>query len=83
MGAWHAEAQSRGPQGIDDHRFVELGEGVLAQAGMGGCLLDVEKTSVGGKADLPQRGEVHQPSADAEVTAVIDGGFRSQRGVQL
>ena len=35
--------------------------------------LDVEQTSVGGEADLPQRGQVAQSTADAEVAAVIDG----------
>jgi len=37
--------------------------------------LDVEQTSVGGEADLPQRGQVGQPSADGEVVGVVDGGL--------
>ena len=38
-------------------------------------LLDVEKTPVGLKADLPQRGQVLQQFADAEVASVVDGGL--------
>jgi len=37
--------------------------------------LDVEQTSVGGKADLPQRGQVGQPFPDPEVAGVVDGGL--------
>ena len=37
--------------------------------------LDVEKTSVGLEADLPQSRQVLQEFADAEVARVIDGGF--------
>jgi hypothetical protein len=83
VSALPTEAQCRGALGLDDHRVVELGEGLLTQSGMRSCPLDVEETSVGGEADLPQGGKVAQPSADAEVTAVIDGGLCSKRGVQL
>ncbi len=37
--------------------------------------LDVQETSVGFKADLPQSGQVLQPLADVEVACVVDGGF--------
>ena len=37
--------------------------------------LDVQKTSVGLKADLPQSGQVLQPFADMKVTGIVDGGF--------
>jgi len=37
--------------------------------------LDVEKTPVGLKADLPQRGQVLEQFADSEVTGVVDGCF--------
>jgi hypothetical protein len=34
-----------------------------------------EKTAVGWKADLPQRGQIVNPPADGEVAGVVDGGF--------
>ena len=40
--------------------------GVVADA------LDVEEASVGGEADLPQRGQVRQPLPEAEV---VTGGI--------
>ena len=44
--------------------------------------LDVEQTSVGAEADLPQRGQVVQPLADGEVARVVDRGF-SAKGTSL
>ncbi len=35
--------------------------------------LDVEQTPVGLEADLPQRGQVDEFLADAEVACVVDG----------
>ena len=40
--------------------------------------LDVEETPVGLEADLPQRGQVLEQLADAEVASVVNGGFRPQ-----
>ena len=37
--------------------------------------LDVQETSVGLEADLPQSGEIMQPFVDLEVTRVVDGGL--------
>ena len=48
-----------------------------------GNLLDVEKTPVGLKADLPQSGQVLQQLADAEVARVVDGGFGAQGAALL
>ena len=42
-------------------------------------LLDVEETPGGGEAGCPQRGQVVQPFADAEVAGVVDRGLRSER----
>ncbi len=41
--------------------------------------LDVEETSVGVEADLPECGQVVQPFADAEVAGVVDGGLGPER----
>jgi hypothetical protein len=38
---------------------------------------DCEKTSVGRKADVPQRRQVPQPLADVEVAGVVDGRLRA------
>jgi hypothetical protein len=40
--------------------------------------LDVQQTSVGLKADRPQRGQVMQPFADVEVPGVVDGRLGAQ-----
>src|SRR6478609_2286938 len=37
--------------------------------------LDVQQTSVGVEADLPQRGQIGQPFPDPEIAGVVDGGF--------
>ena len=50
---------------------------VLADEAVVADSLDVEQTSVGSKADLPECGKVMQPLADIEVTGVVDGGLGS------
>ena len=40
--------------------------------------LDVQQTSVGLKADRPQRGQVMQPFADVEVPGVVEGRLGAQ-----
>ena len=40
---------------------------------------NVQQTSVGSKADFPQRGKVVQPFADLEVEGIVKGGFGAQR----
>jgi hypothetical protein len=37
--------------------------------------LDAEQAPVGGKADLPQRGQVSQPFTNSEIAGVVDGGL--------
>ena len=41
--------------------------------------LDLQHAPVGGEADLAQPGQVVQPTPDAEVVGVVDGGFGPQR----
>jgi hypothetical protein len=48
---------------------VGSGDGVVAES------LDGQQPSVGGGADLPQRGPVGQPFAKSEVPGVVDRGF--------
>jgi hypothetical protein len=45
--------------------------------------LGAGQAPAGGEADLPQCGQVGQPSADPEVAGVIDGGFRPDCLAQL
>jgi thiazole synthase ThiGH ThiG subunit len=41
--------------------------------------LDAKEASVGGEADLPQRGQIHKMFPDVEVPTVVDGGLGAQR----
>ena len=59
----------------DDGGSGEVGEGGFTNGGVVADSLDVEETSIGGEADLPECGQVVQPFADAEVAGVVDGGF--------
>ena len=59
----------------------DLFVGSLANEAVVSDSLDVEETSIGLKADLPQRGEVVQSFADSEVTGIVDGRFSTQGAV--
>src|SRR5579871_2154041 len=72
------EAQGASPLFIDRYRLIEPAEGVLAQGAILADRLDVQQTSVGLEADLPQGGQVHQPLAQAEVARVVDGSLGPQ-----
>ena len=72
------EAQGGGPLTLDGDRS-STGERVFADRAIVADPLDVQETSVGLKADLPQGGEVRQPSADVEVVRVVDGRLRPER----
>jgi len=75
-----AEPQARDAgTGPGDDRIADLADGGLAVGGVVAEFLDVQQTPGGGEAGCPQRGQVMQPFADAEVAAVIDRGFRSER----
>ena len=82
----HQQAQERlddgvgEPQGgrslpLDGHRPGDPGERRFTDRAVVADPLDVQETSVGLKADLPQGGEVRQPSADREVVRVVDRGL--------
>jgi len=45
--------------------------------------LDLDEPAIGGKADLAQLGQIAQAPTDAEVVAVVDGGFGAQRPMFL
>ena len=69
------EAQAAGPLTIDLDRFVHTAERVFADGAVLADPLDVQETSIGLEADLPQGREVRQPFADAEVARVVDRGL--------
>ena len=78
-----AEPQRRGSLTIDLDRSDDLIESIFADRAVVAETLDVEQTSVGLEADLPQGGQVLQPLADAEVARVVDGGLGAKRAAFL
>jgi len=69
------EAQSGSPLTVTLNRLHDLLVGLLANEVVVSDGLDVEETSIGLKADLPQRGEVLQSFADSEVAGIVDVRF--------
>ena len=66
------ESQPTGTLPVDLDRFVDTAERVFADGTVLADPLDVQQTSIGLEADLPQSGQVTQPFADAEVARVVD-----------
>ena len=62
----------------DDSRALNSLKGVFSDPAVVADSLDIEETSVGSKADLPECGKVVQPFADVEVAGVVDRGLRPQ-----
>jgi hypothetical protein len=60
------------------HWFVNLAKRVFTNHTILAETLDVQETSVGLEADLPQGRKMIQPFVDGEVAHVVDGGLRSQ-----
>jgi hypothetical protein len=73
LGSGGVERQGGRALRTDDHRVGEGAEGALTDARVSDETFDVEQTSVGLVADLRQSGQVAQPFAQVEVTAVVDG----------
>ncbi len=74
-----AKAQGRRPLPVDLDGANHLLKRVFADGAVVGNSLDVQQTPIGLKADLPQRGQIRQRFADAEVPRVVDGGFGAER----
>src|SRR4029453_7691523 len=70
-----AEAQAGGaliadePGGDDGVPAVFADQAVVAQR------FDAQEASVGGKADLPQGGQIAERTTNGEVVGIVDGGF--------
>src|SRR5262245_52455163 len=69
------DTESRGALPIRLYRPIQLQQSFFSNSAILAETFDFENTSVGGKADLPQCGQVTQPFADGKVTGVVDGGF--------
>src|SRR4051794_9879467 len=73
-----AEAKCGGTLASDFDRAYHLSESILPDGAIVGDLLDIQQTSVGSKADLPQSGQVLQAFSDREVARVVDCRFGAQ-----
>ena len=78
-----AEAQRSCAVVIDDDGLADLVKRLLADVAVRARSLHVKETAVGGEADLSQRGEVMEASADTEVAGVVDRGLGAQSAVLL
>ena len=70
-----AQAERRGALGVDDDGLCQGVEMVVADQAVVAQIFDAQEASVGGKADLPQRGQIAQSPTDLEVVGVVDGRF--------
>ena len=67
-----ADAQRRGALGVDDDRLYQRIQVVFADQAVVAQVFDAQEASVGGKADLPQRGQIAKSPTDLEVVRVVD-----------
>jgi hypothetical protein len=72
-------SQRRHALPVDHDRPLDACERRVADRAVVAESLDVQQTSVGVKADLPQRGEIAQPPREVEVVGVVDRGLGAQR----
>jgi hypothetical protein len=70
-----ADAERRGALGVDDGRLCECIQVVVADQAVVAQVFDAQEAPVGGKADLPQRGQIAKSPTDLEVIRVVDGRF--------
>ena len=78
-----AETHSAGTPPINFRRLDELAKRRLIEGRVVAELLDVQETSVGVKADLPEGRQVVQPATDAKISCVGDSSLRSQHAAFL
>ena len=74
-----AQMERRGALCLDDDGVGQGVEVVVADQAVVAQVFDAQEASVGGKADLPQRGQIAQSPTDLEVVGVVDGGFGAER----
>src|SRR5437667_6016779 len=73
------QAERGGALCIDDSGLGQGIEVVVADQAVVAQIFNAQEASVGGKADLPQGGEIAQSPTDLEVIRVVDGRFRAKR----
>src|SRR5438552_15614750 len=73
------QAERRGALRVDDDGLGERVEVVVADQAVVAQIFDAQEASVGGKANLPQGGEIAESPTDLEVVGIVDGGFRPER----
>src|SRR2546422_3472194 len=73
------QAERGGALCIDDSGLGQGIEVVVADQAVVAQIFNAQEASVGGKADLPQGGEIAQSPTDLEVIRVVDGRFRAER----
>jgi hypothetical protein len=78
LDTWVIEAERRDPLLIHLEGLNDLIERTLADCTVVADSLDVEQTSVGLEANLPQCGQVGQSLADLEIASVVDGRLSPQ-----
>src|SRR3990172_7514986 len=72
---WIGKLQATRALAVDRCRLGQFIKLILAKGWIMIELLDVQKTSVGGKGHLPQSGKILDLAADAEIPRVVHGGF--------
>src|SRR2546426_5727965 len=73
------QAERGGALCIDDSGLGQGIEVVVADQAVVAQIFNAQEASVGGKADLPQGGEIAQSPTDLEVVGIVDGGFSPER----
>ena len=73
-----AKTQSAGALALNGSRALQGFECLRADPAVVAGFLDLEHAAVGRKADLAQLGQVAQKAANAEVVAIVNGGFGTQ-----
>ena len=74
-----AEAKAGGALIVDEDGGHDGVQAVLADQAIVAQLFDAQEASVGGKADLPQGGQIAERATDLEIVRVVDGGFGPER----
>jgi hypothetical protein len=73
-----ADAERGGALGVDDAGLRQRVERIVADQAVVAQVFDAQEAPVGGKADLPQCGQIAQSPTDLEVVRVVDGGFGAE-----
>ena len=70
-----AEAQRGGALGVDDDRVGQAVQVIVTNQTVVAEIFDAQEASVGGKANLPQGGQIAERTTGLEVIGIVDGRF--------